>query len=83
MKLIDINQTIQPPADAIFVRADVRQGWFVIVYQEAELMTEIFCNQNGREVFRVNYNRPMVGWWQWIKDTVKEAYANSDTSSQV
>jgi len=53
MSVSSINDHIKAPIGAVFVRAGVRQGWFVISYDVSGQRVEFFYNQMGREVFRV------------------------------
>lgn len=85
MKVSSINGHVHPPAGAVCVGADSRQGWFVVSYQINGDLAEFFYNQVGREVFRVDYPRPTKLWaWERISRYLwKGKYANPDTAESV
>lgn len=64
MSVSSINDRIKPPKDAVFLRAGAREGWFVVTYGVGEKRVEIYYNQMGREVFRVDFERT---WWEKLK----------------
>lgn len=59
-----VNDHIKPPKGAVFVRADARDGWFVVTYEVSGKGVEIFYNQIGREVFRVDFPPDSRTWWE-------------------
>lgn len=65
MSVSSINDRINPPKGAVFVRAGAREGWFVVTYEVSGKTVEIFYNQMGREVFRVDH--PRLTWWEKLK----------------
>lgn len=77
MSVSSINDHIKPPKGAVFVRADARDGWFVITYTVSGKVVEFFYNQMGREVFRVDIPRP-TRWGKFV-EFWRVNYANTDT----
>jgi hypothetical protein len=81
MSVSSINDHIKPPKGAVFLRSDVRHGWFVVTYKIGSRTVEFFYNDQGREVFRVDHPAVAVGKWQRFKKFLREAYANSDSQA--
>jgi hypothetical protein len=94
MSVSSINGHIKPPKGAVYISSGARQGWFVITYSvpyrfvnekpEKFRPVDIFYNQDGREVFRVEC--APVRRESWLKRLFKgvgEAYANPDFTQNV
>jgi hypothetical protein len=85
MRVSSVNGHINLPPGAVTVRADARQGWFVICFQFEGHLVEVFYNDMGREVFRVDYPVPqkMMAWERISRYLWKGKHANPDTPQEM
>jgi hypothetical protein len=69
MRVISVNNSILALPDAVTIRAEAQDGWFVVVSELPGSVLEVYYNQMGRECFRVEKQRPhkiCEHFWCWL-----------------
>jgi hypothetical protein len=84
MRVISVNNSILALPDAVTIRAEAQDGWFVVVSELPGSVLEVYYNQMGRECFRVEKQRPALCMCWFcnlaVKFGGKRAVTNSKTT---